>query len=102
MTKETRKTIVDALYDRYANGEISLEQRELLIRKANSMYTVTESVDNTDEETNAVAEERPLDPTQKYNMFKESVYQKYKNGDITLEMREELLQKARDKFYPSM
>ena len=116
MTKETRKTLVSELYNRCANGEISLNQREQLILKINSMYTVTESTNTTEtvethvdvqesvQETETPVEKQPekLTPTQKYKMFKESVYQKCANGDITVEMREELLAKAREAFSTSI
>lgn len=104
MTKENRKTIIDALYNRCANGEISLEQRELLIRKVNSLHDITESCDieNVSEEMNIDTDDELISSSQKYEMFKDAVYRKCKNGDITLDMREKLLQKARDKFYPSV
>jgi hypothetical protein len=112
MTKEDRNTLVNALYNRCANGEISVNQREQLILKINSMYTATESINDTNVEDTIqestentqelVQETRNLTPTQKYKMFKESVYQKCSNGEITVEMREELLAKAREAFSASI
>ena len=96
MTKEKRDIIVNSLYDRFSKGEISREQREKLIQKTNSMFVATESVDQHDEST----EQAELTPMEMYNIFKESVYEKYANKEITIEMRESLLEKARDKFLP--
>lgn len=102
MTKEVRDTLVTTLYEKCANGEISRDQRELLIQKANSMFVAEASVQTEEtpvEETPVVEEAREeLSPKEKYNIFKESVYEKYTEGKITLEQREELLEKAREKF----
>ena len=94
MTKEKRDLIKDTLYERCSNGEISCAQREKLIQKMNSMFVVSESTNQT---TNT--EEREFSPVEKYNMFKESVYEKYNKKQITLEQREELLERARDRFF---
>ena len=108
MTKETRKTLVDALYNRCANGEISLEQRERLILKINSMYTESAMNNDTDPETTeviadvveeSVEEPKQISPNEKYTMFKNLVYKKCSTGEITLEAREELLEKARNEFF---
>ena len=42
MTKDLRDKIVTILYEKCANGEISLGQREMLIRKANKELMITE------------------------------------------------------------
>ena len=108
MTKETRKTLVDELYNRCANGEISLEQRECLILKVNSMYMESVMDNNNTPETSEVVidtveepvkESKQISPNEKYTMFKNAVYKKYSTGEITLEAREELLEKARNEFF---
>ena len=125
MSKENRDTIISSLYERCSNGEISVSQREALIQKTNSMFFATEfSKQNTSNEDNVVEEsvennieettveesvdeeiidssivESNLSPKEKYNLFKESVYERYSKGDIGITVREELLEKARDKFF---
>lgn len=96
MTKEKRDTIVSALYERCSNGEISIDQREKLIQKTNSMFIVNETETHNVKESAQVE----LSPKEKYNMFKESVYKKYADGEINAEAREMLLEKARDRFFP--
>ena len=104
MTKEKRDALVTVLYEKCANGEISREQRELLIQKANSMFVATEapivkeSTENEPTVEAVVEESKELSPKEKYNLFKESVYEKYTTGKITIDQREELLEKAREKF----
>lgn len=97
MTKEKRDLIITNLYDRCAKGEISRNQREKLIQKTNSMFTATESAVET-ESVNTTEMEKNS-PKEKYEMFKESVYKKFSNGEITIETREILLEKARDTFF---
>lgn len=105
MTKEMHDKIVTNLYERYGNGEISYKQREILIQKANSRL-ITESfnneeihIDNNEDIIKPELENTNLTPKEKYNMFKESVYNKHIKGEITLEVREELLERAREKFF---
>ena len=108
MTKEKRDTIVSTLYEKCANGEISLNQRELLIQKANNLLIAESCINNESSFTestetvieNAENEKTELSPKEKYNIFKESVYAKCIKGEITIEAREELLEKAREKFFP--
>lgn len=98
MTKEKRDLIITTLYERCSNGEISCTQREKLIQKVNSMFVVKESTELPNDQINTT-NTKEYSPTEKYSMFKESVYKKYNNKEITLEQREELLEKARDKFF---
>lgn len=98
MTKELRDTIVTELYQRCAKGEISCNQRETLIRKTNSMFTVNESVQTSKPETIVSNNQKEISSKEKYNLFKESVYKKYANKKITLEQREILLEKAKNEF----
>jgi hypothetical protein len=107
MTKEKRDTIVSVLYEKCSNGEISLNQRELLIRKANNMLITESSIDSDNSsasiefmESAVESEKSELSPKEKYKMFKECVYTKCAKGEITVEMRESLLEKAREKFFP--
>lgn len=99
MTRTKRDAIITSLYERCSKGEISVAQRESLIQKTNSMFIATESTKEPVVDT--VNEEKQLEisPMDKYDLFKESVYQKCAKGEITLENREELLAKARDKFF---
>ena len=98
MTKKNRDLIITTLYEKCSEGEISVSQREKLIQKVNSMLVVSESAKKNDNYVN-ITNDTELSSLEKYKMFKESVYTKYSNGDITLEQREELLEKARDRFY---
>lgn len=98
MTKEKRDAIVTTLYEKCGNGEISRDQREALIQKANAMFVATEApVEHVESESNTESTNE-LSPREKYNMFKEAVYNKCTKGEITVEAREELLEKAREEF----
>lgn len=97
MTKEMRDNLVTVLYERCSKGEISVEQRELLIQKANSAF-VAESTEKTVEEETPVVETQELTAKEKYDRIKTMVYEKCTNGEITVDQREELLEKARDRF----
>ena len=100
MTKEMRDNIITVLYEKCANGEISIDQRELLIQKANSAL-ITEDVETeTDLETEAtnIVESTELSPKEKYDAFKTLVYEKCAEGELTEDEREDLLVKAVDRF----
>ena len=109
MTREIRDNLITSLYDRYGKGEISINQRELLIQKINDKF-YTESVAIMNENTNTENEpevEPAIEPeetsnetptNEKFDLFKESVDKKFEAGEITEELREQLLEKARAKF----
>ena len=105
MNREKRDTIISSLYERCSNGEISVSQRETLIQKTNSMFFATETQKQNistksivEESVESSIEECEISPMEKYNLFKESVYEKCAKGEISITVREELLAKARDKF----
>lgn len=89
-TKQEKDSLANVIYERYSIGEITLDEREDLLRELNNKYikenTIKEKVD---------IDEDVLD---KLRMFKEAAYEKYANGEITLEMREELINKATNEF----
>ena len=86
MTKEEKNSLASIIYERYSVGEISLDERENLIKELNNKYI----------KENTLVEDFEIDEDvlDKLNMFKESVYDKYARGDITLETREKLITKA--------
>lgn len=90
MTKEEKNSLASIIYERYSIGEISLDKRENLLKELNNKYikenTLVEDVE---------IDEDVLD---KLNMFKEAVYDKYSNGEITLETREKLIARANEEF----
>jgi hypothetical protein len=115
MTKEIRDTIVTALYDRYGKGEISIGQREQLIQKINDKFyeeSVTVMIEKSKEEDTPVEEdaptkteevsEEPVEETEcsneKFDKFKKAVEEKCKNGEITEDVRDQLLEKAKEAF----
>lgn len=121
MTKELRDEIVTELYERCASGEISVEEREYIIQEATNDFisgvdidTPELQVEKCEDETpseksddakseDKTSEENPskeLSQKEKYELFKDAVYKKCKDGEITEEFREELLEKAREKFLP--
>lgn len=92
MTKQEKAKYVKVLYERCALGEISINQREALIRKMNDSFVVKES------SCNSLKIPRGYTPSQVYSLYKESVYKKFTDGLITESTREELLLDARNKL----
>lgn len=90
MTMKERDLLISVIYERCSCGEISIEERENLIDDVKEKYirenTIIEDVE---------IDEDVLD---KINMFKEAVYEKYSNGEITLEEREELIDRVHKEF----
>ena len=90
MTKEEKNSLASIIYERYSVGEISLDERENLIKELNNKYI----------KENTLVEDFEIDEDvlDKLNMFKESVYDKYARGEITLETREKLITRANEEF----
>jgi hypothetical protein len=90
MTKEEKNSIASIIYERYSVGEISLDEREDLLKELNNKYI----------KENTLVEDFEIDEDvlDKLNMFKESVYDKYARGEITLETREKLITRANEEF----
>ena len=90
MTKEEKNSFASIIYERYSAGEISLDERENLIKELNNKYI----------KENTLVEDFEIDEDvlDKLNMFKEAVYDKYSNGEITLETREKLIARANEEF----
>lgn len=117
MTKDTRDNLITTLYDKYGKGEISVTQREQLIQKINDKF-YTEAVSIMAEKAKEekveepVAEEPVEEPateepaaeestpcsTEKFDKFKKAVEEKCKKGEITEEIRDQLLEKAKEAF----
>lgn len=104
MTKEKRDMIITSLYDKYGKGEISVTQREQLIQKMNDkFYTemaaiTTEKAKSEDDESDKAAKE--LSPKEKFELFKTTVEERCEKGEITEDFRDQLLEKAKEKFCP--
>ena len=90
MTKEEKNSLASIIYERYSVGEISLDERENLIKELNNKYI----------KENTLVEDFEIDEDvlDKLNIFKEAVYEKYSNGEITLETREKLITRANEEF----
>ena len=118
MTKDTRDNLITALYDKYGKGEISVTQREQLIQKINDKF-YTEAVSIMAEKAKEEKTEEPVveepkseepvaeepateEPTpcstEKFDTFKKAVEEKCKKGEITEEIRDQLLEKAKEVF----
>ena len=103
-TIEDRDRVINALYNKCKEGEISVNQREALIQRARTEYMLESSkVEETVEEvpTEEVVEEagkekKKMSPKTKFNKLKKEIYQRCKDGEITEDQREELIEKARD------
>lgn len=90
MTKEEKNSLASIIYERHSIGEISLDERENLIKELNNKYI----------KENTLVEDFEIDEDvlDKLNIFKEAVYEKYSNGEITLETREKLIARANEEF----
>lgn len=83
-----------AIYESCANGDITIEQREILI---NNLKTKTVVEEMAKEIEDPYVEE---DVNDEYNKVRTTIYEKYANGEFDLNMREVLLEKAREKYFP--
>ena len=93
LTKVERDRLVDEFYNRCSNGEISINQRELLITKVNSEIDISSFMESTKEPSMSMKERK-----EKFDDIKNRLYTDWKNGKITFEQREELVLKAKDKL----
>ena len=93
LTKVERDRLVDEFYNRCSNGEISINQRELLITKINSEIDISSFMESTKEPSMSMKERK-----EKFDDIKNRLYTDWKNGKITFEQREELVLKAKDKL----
>lgn len=93
LTKVERDRLVDEFYNRCSNGEISINQRELLITKVNSEIDISSFMESTKEPSMGMKERK-----EKFDDIKNRLYTDWKNGKITFEQREELILKAKDKL----
>ena len=91
LTKFERDRLVDEFYNRYANGEISINQRELLITKVNSEMDISSFMESTSKPFMSMEDRK-----EKLDAIKDRLYSDWKSGKITLEQREELLLRAKD------
>jgi hypothetical protein len=110
MNKETRDTIITSLYDKYGKGEISATQREQLIQKINDKFYTEMTAIMTEkakvkeaEETETEDAEKPdkecdKKSNDKFDKFKEEVDKRCENGETTEDFRDQLLEKAKEKF----
>lgn len=91
LTKVERDRLVDEFYNRCANGEISINQRELLITKVNSEMDISSFMESTSNPFMSMEDRK-----EKLDAIKDRLYSDWKSGKITLEQREELLLRAKD------
>lgn len=91
LTKVERDRLVDEFYNRCSNGEISINQRELLITKVNSEMDISSFMESTKEPSMSMEDRK-----EKLDAIKDRLYSDWKSGKITLEQREELLLRAKD------
>ena len=91
LTKFERDRLVDEFYNRCSNGEISINQRELLITKVNSEMDISSFMESTSKPSMNMEERK-----EKLDTIKDRLYSDWKNGKITLEQREELLLRAKN------
>lgn len=91
LTKVERDRLVDEFYNRCANGEISINQRELLITKVNSEMDISSFMESTSKPSMSMNDRK-----EKLDTIKDRLYSDWKNGKITLEQRESLLLKAKN------
>ena len=97
LTKVERDRLVDEFYNRYTNGEISRNQRELLITKVNSMVDMSSFMESA---TKIEHRSIPIDELKaKFDAYKTRLYEDCSNGVITVEQREYLILKAKDKIF---
>ena len=97
LTKVERDRLVDEFYNRYTNGEISRNQRELLITKVNSMADMSSFMESA---TKIEHRSIPIDELKaKFDAYKTRLYEDCSNGVITVEQREYLILKAKDKIF---
>ena len=91
LTKVERDRLVDEFYNRCANGEISINQRELLITKVNSEMDISSFMESTSKPSMNMEDRK-----EKLDTIKDRLYSDWKSGKITLEQREELLLRAKN------
>ena len=91
LTKFERDRLVDEFYNRCSNGEISINQRELLITKVNSEMDISSFMESTSKPSMNMEECK-----EKLDTIKDRLYSDWKSGKITLEQREDLLLRAKN------
>ena len=91
LTKFERDRLVDEFYNRCSNGEISINQRELLITKVNSEMDISSFMESTSKPSMNMEDRK-----EKLDTIKDRLYSDWKSGKITLEQREELLLRAKN------
>lgn len=99
MTKETRNALISKLYENCKIGEISVNQRDILIEKVNKEYELENDINNEKNSDDSDITTVMENVSDKYNKIKNTVYKKFINNEITLEQREVLLEKARDDLF---
>lgn len=85
---------IKALYERYGNGEITLEEREELIQELKDSHYKTEC-------TSDIVLDYDLTPIEQFTEVKKALYEKCSNGEIGIEERETLIQEYYDEIFPT-
>ena len=80
-----------ALYEACDRGEITIEEREELLKD----IFESEYIENTDE----ILHDDRYSMTQKFDKVRAILYEKCNNGEITVEARESLINKAREMIF---
>ena len=117
-SKEEYNALVKVFYEKCDNGEISLDQREILINHAKNEYLTT-VMENTKENVpdSEIMEEETKENTDsndessssdvvtlenaksEFERFKHVIYEKCNNGEISNDERESLIQRAKDDIF---
>lgn len=92
LTLKDKEKIIKTLYERCSIGEISVMQRELLLKKLND-ETAPEFKPITEACENSIETRR-----KKFNIISTKLYKECANGKISLEQREILLERARGEY----
>lgn len=82
------------LYEAYQNGDITLAERESLLSELKNDLFFTETTVDVYED----AEDDYMSNTEKFDSIKLALYEKCNDGEITIEERESLINKAYDMF----
>jgi hypothetical protein len=97
MSETVKKNMIKALYESCSNGEISVAEREELLKEI-MINTELEGI----KVENSLKGESVNDIKEKYNALRKAIYEKCSNNEYTEEVREELLKNAQEMFETEM
>lgn len=97
--KESFESEKAGLYEACQQGLITIEEREELISEAKHDYDL--SLDMTAVESSEVHDDSSYSKKEKFDTVKGMIYERCANGFITIEEREEMIQKAYNSIFES-